>query len=171
MPSLILKEVILTINVICNCARCNCLQTGLCFSVIIQNSVPSPFNSLQPSTLASHWPLLFLSSFLVPKCFIDFHFHYVYSEDYNWRVCGDPGMILSTYVARAHKLITAYRPCQTRPGKLKDGIQFPLCVLISMLQKKFKILCITFQSSVLVICVCPVRCVFRMLLKLFVLLG
>jgi len=156
MPNLILKEVVLNINVICNCVRCNCLQTELCFSVIIQNSVPSPFNSLQRSTLASHWPLLFLAPFLRPKCVEDFPFHFVYPEKSNFII-----------VEALEGLSLSYPTGHVihRPEKLKEDIQFPLCASVSMLQVKCNTLCMTFYSSVFVICMCTVRGAFRMLLK------
>jgi len=118
MSNLILKEVVLNINVICNCVRCNCLQTGLCFSVIIQNSVPSPFSSLQQSTPASHWPLLFLAPFPRRKCVEDFPFHFVYPEKCNF-------IIVEALEGLSLSYPTAH--LTHRPEKLKEDIQFPLC--------------------------------------------
>ena len=115
MPNLILKEVVLNINVICNCPKCNCLQTGLCFSAIIQNSVPSPFNSLQRSTPASHWPLLFLAPFLRPKCVEDFPFHFVYTEESNFIIAEVPEGLSLSYPT-SHVI--------HRPEKLKENINF-----------------------------------------------
>ena len=148
MPNLILKEVVLNINVIYNCPKCNCLQTGLCFSVITQNSVPSPFNSLQRSTPASHWPLLFQAPFLRSKCVEDFPFHSVYPEESN-----------SITVEALEGLSLSYPTGHVvhRPEKLKEDNQFPLCVSVSMLQEKFNTLCMTSYSSVFVICMCTVR--------------